>query len=106
MINGYDNKLKEPAKIPTAARKAKLKDRTNCDGVARLTILLGLESKLHVEYKVVDDAKTLLEKLASAYRSKLKLTIFEIRDDHWRIKLHDCGDVDNYALPIDWKVKD
>jgi hypothetical protein len=36
----------------------------------------------------------------------LKLNIFEIREDHWTIKLQDCGDVDNYASWIDRKVKD
>jgi hypothetical protein len=59
-----------------------------------------------VEYTVVDDAKTLCEKLASTYKSKLKLNIFEISEDLWRIKLQDSGDVDNYALRIDHKVKD
>jgi hypothetical protein len=44
-----------------------------------------------------------LGKLASGYRSKLKLNIFKIREDLWNIKLQDCGDVDNYALWIDWK---
>jgi len=55
---------------------------------------------------VVEEAKTLWEKLASAYKSKLKLNIFEIREDLWSIKLQDCGDVDNYALRIDRNVKD
>jgi hypothetical protein len=37
---------------------------------------------------------------------KLKLNIFEIRDDLWSVKLEDCGDVNNYASRIDWNVKD
>jgi len=79
---------------------------TNKQTKARSTILLGMETTIQVEYTVVDDAKTLWEKLASAYKSKLKLNIFEIREDIWGIKLQDCGDVDNYASRIDRKVKD
>jgi len=44
--------------------------------------------------------------LASAYKSKLKLDIFEIREDLWSIKLQDFGDVDNYASRIDRNVND
>jgi len=65
-----------------------------------------MEPRILAEYMVVGDAKTLWEKLASAYKSKLKLNIFEIREDHWSIKLQDCGDVDNYASRIDTTVKD
>ena len=36
----------------------------------------------------------------------MKLNIFEIREDLWRIKLQDCRDVDNYASQIDRKIKD
>jgi hypothetical protein len=42
----------------------------------------------------------------SAYKSKLKLNIFEIREDISSIKLQDCGDVDNYASRIDRNVED
>jgi len=48
----------------------------------------------------------LWEKLASADKSKLNLNVFEIGEDLWSIKLEDCGDVDNYASRIDWKVED
>jgi len=65
-----------------------------------------MEPRIQVEYTDVDDAKTLWEKLASAYKSKLKLNIFEIREDLCSIKLQDCGDVDNEASGIDRKVKD
>jgi len=65
-----------------------------------------MEPRIQAEYTVVDDAKTLWEKLASAYKSKLKLNNFEIRVDLWSIKLQDCGDDDNYVSLIDWKVKD
>jgi hypothetical protein len=40
-----------------------------------------MEPKIQAEYSVVDDVKTLWEKLASAYKSKLKLNMFEIGED-------------------------
>jgi hypothetical protein len=55
---------------------------------------------------VVDDAKTLWGTVASAYKSTLKLNIFEIREDLSRIRLQDCEDVDIYASRIDREVKD
>jgi hypothetical protein len=64
-----------------------------------------MEPRILAEYTVVDNAKTLWENPASAYKSVLKLNIFEIREDLWSIKLQDCGDVDNYALWIDQSVK-
>jgi len=42
----------------------------------------------------------------TADKSKLNLNVFEIGEDLWSIKLQDCGDVDNYASRIDWKVED
>jgi len=106
IINGYDDKPEEPAANATATEKAAFKDWMNRHGVARSTILLRMEPRIQAEYTVVDNAKTLWEKLASAYKSKLKLNIFEIREDLWSLKLKDCGDVDNYASRIDRKVKD
>jgi len=64
-----------------------------------------MEPRIQAEYTVVENAKTLWEKLASAYKSKLKLNIIEIREDLWSFKLQHCGDVDNYAPRIDQKVK-
>jgi len=104
IIKGYDDKSEVPAANPTATEKAAFNDWMNRHGVAGLTILLGMEPTIQAECTVVDDAKTLWEKLASAYKSKLKLNIFEIREDLWSIKLQDCGDVDNYASWIDQKV--
>jgi len=106
IIKGYDDKPEEPAENVTATEKAALKDWMNRHGVARLTILLSMEPRIQVEHTVIDDAKTLWEKLASAYKSKRKIKSFEIRADLWSIKLQDCGDVDNYASRIDQKVKD
>jgi len=94
IIKGYDDKPEEPAANATATEKAAFKDWMNRHGVARSTILLGMEPRIQAEYTVVDDSKTLWEKLASAYKSKLKLNIFKIREDLWSIKLQDCGDVD------------
>ena len=101
IIKGYNDKPEEPAANAIATEKAAFKHWMNRHGVARLTILLGMEPRIQAEYTVVDNAKTLSEKLASAYQSKLKFNIFEIRDDLWSIKLQDYGDVDNYASRID-----
>jgi len=106
IIKGYDHKPEEPAANATATEKAAFKDWMNRHGVARSTIVLGMEPGIQAEYTVVDDAKTLWEKLAAAYKSKLKLNIFEIGEDLWSIKLQDCGDVDNYVSQIDRKSKD
>jgi hypothetical protein len=106
IIKGYDDKPEEPAANATPTEKAAFKDWMNRHGVPRSTILLGMEPRIQAEYKVVEDAKTLWEKLASAYKSKLKLNIFESREDLWSIKLQDCGDVNNDASRIDQKVKD
>jgi len=106
IITGYDDKLEEPAANATTTEQAAFKDWMNRHGVARSTILVGMEPRIQAEYTVVEDAKTLWEKLASAYKSKLKLNIFEIREDLWIIKLQDCGDVDNYTSRINRKVKD
>jgi hypothetical protein len=106
IIKGYDDKPEETAANATATEKAAFKDWMNRHGVARATILLGMEPRIQAEYTVVHDAKTLWEKLASAYKSKLKLNIFEIREDLWSIKLQDWGNVVNYVSQIDRKVKD
>jgi len=106
IIKRYDDKLEEPTANATATEKAASKDWMNRHGVARSPILLSMEPRIQAEYTVIDNAKTLWEKLASAYKSKLKLNIFEIREDLWSIKLQDCRDVDNYASRIDRKVKD
>jgi len=48
----------------------------------------------------------LWKKLASAYKSKLKLNIFEIRENLRSITLQNSRDVDIYASQIDRNVKD
>jgi len=87
IIKGYDDKPEELAANATSTEKAAIKDWMNRHGVARFTILLGMEPRIQAEYTVVEDAKTLWEKLASAYKSKLKLNIFEIREDLCSITL-------------------
>jgi len=89
----------------TATEKAEFKDWMNLHGVARSTILLGMQPRIQTEYTVIDDAMMLWEQLALAYKSKLKLNIFKIREDFWSVKLIDCGDVDNYISLINRKVK-
>jgi hypothetical protein len=106
IIIGYDDMPEMPAANATATEKAALKDWMNRHGVARSTIPLSMEPKIQVEYTVIEDAKTLWEQLASAYKSKLKLNIFEIREHLSSIKLQDCGDVNNSRSQIDLKVKD
>jgi hypothetical protein len=80
IIKGYVDKREERAANTTATEEAALKDWMNRHGVARSTILLSMEPRIQAESTVVDDAKTLWEKQASAYKSKLKLNIFEIRE--------------------------
>jgi len=106
IIEGYNDKLEEPAVNATATEKAAFKDWMNHHGVAWLTILLGMPLRIQAEYMVVNDAKMLWEKLALTYKSKFKLNICKIREDRWSIKLQDCGDVDYFASRIKRKVKD
>jgi len=106
IIKGYDDKPEEPAANTTATKKAAFKDWMNRHGVARSTILLGMDRMIQAEYTVVEHAKTLWEKLASAYKSMLKLNIFEIWEDLRGIKLQNSQDVDNHVSQIDRKVKD
>jgi hypothetical protein len=106
IIKGYNDKPEEPAQNTTVPENSTFKDWMNRHRVATSTIQLGMEPRIHAEYMVVNDTKTLWEKLASAYKSKLKLNILEIREDFWSTKLQDCRDVDNYASRIDQIVKD
>jgi len=67
IIKGYDDKPDEPAANATATQKAAFQVWMNRNGVAKSTILLGMEPGIQVEYPVIADAKTLLEQLATAY---------------------------------------
>jgi hypothetical protein len=86
IIKEYDDKPEELSPNVTAPEKVAFKDWMNRNDIARSTILLGMELWIHADYPVVYDAKTLWEKLASAYNSKLKLNIFKIREDLSSIK--------------------
>jgi hypothetical protein len=68
IIRGYDEKPEEPAAKVTATEQATFKDRMNRHGVARSTFLLGMRPRIQAENTVVDDAMTLWEKLAAAYK--------------------------------------
>ena len=76
----------------------------NCHGIARSTILLEVEPRLQSEYMGVKDAKELWEKLATAYGTKLQLSIFDIRGDLLNLRLEDCEGVDSHVSKIDEKV--
>jgi hypothetical protein len=106
IIKGYDDKPEEPAPNATATERAAFKDWMKCFGVARSTMLLGMEPRILAQYTVVEDTKVVWDKLPSAAMSKLKLNIFEIWEELWSIKLQDCRDVDNYASWFNWEVKD
>jgi hypothetical protein len=81
IIKKYNDKPDEPAVNATSAEKAAFKGWMTPNGVARSTIRLGREPRIYAEYMVIENSKTLREKLASAYRAKLKLNIIEIRED-------------------------
>jgi hypothetical protein len=78
IIKQYGQKPEDPAANATATEKAAFKDWMNRHGVARSSIMLGMEQRIEWEYMVVIDVKTFWEKLTSAYKLKLKLNIFEI----------------------------
>jgi len=59
IIKGYDDKPEEAAATATATEMAAFKDWMHHHGVARSTILLGMEPRIQAEYRVVADAKTL-----------------------------------------------
>jgi hypothetical protein len=88
------------------AHRATVKDWVKQHGPARSTILLGMEPRLQALYIEITNARTLWEKLATAYKSKLKFNVFQVREEIFGIRLEDCDDVDTYALLIDQKVKD
>jgi len=76
---------KSQLQMRTATEKAAFTDWMNRHGVARSTILLSMEPRMQSKYTVVDEAKTLWEMPASAYKSKLKLNIIEISEGLWSI---------------------
>ena len=111
IVTGEDERPEDPAEQDaTAAEKlahrAAVKDWVKQHGTARSTILLGIEPRLQASYMEITDARTLWEKLATAYKAKLKFNVVQIREELLGIRLKDCDDVETYALRIDQKVKD
>jgi len=111
IVTGEDERPEDPAEQDaTAAEKlahrAAVKDWVKQHGTARSTILLGMEPRLQASYMEITDARTLWEKLATAYKAKLKFNVFQIREELLGIRLEECDDVETYALRIDQKVKD
>ena len=90
IIEGYDTKPPTPATDATVTEFKEYKEWMNRHGIARSTILLGMEPHLQNEYMGVKDAKELREKLATAYRTKLQLNILDTREDLFNLKLDDC----------------
>ena len=78
----------------------------NPQGIGRLDILLGMEPRIQAEYTIVKNAKTFWEQRAAAYKSKLKLNIFQSTEEFLSMKVHNCRDDDNDESQIDRDVKD
>jgi hypothetical protein len=57
-IKGYNEKTEEPTANSTATEKAAFKYWMNSHGVTRYTILLGIETRIHAERMVVEEAMT------------------------------------------------
>jgi hypothetical protein len=111
IVMGEDERPEDPAdQDATAADKlahrAAVKDGVKQHGTERLTILLGMEPQLQALYMEITDKQTLWEKLATAYKARLKFNVLEIREELLGIRHEDCDDVDTNALRIDRKVKD
>jgi len=110
IVTGEDERPEDPVEDATAAsilaHWAAVKHWVKQHGTARLTILLGMELRLQASYMEITDARTLWENMVTAYKSKLKVNVFQIREQLLGIRLQDCEDVDTYALRIDQKVND
>jgi len=109
-VTGEDQRPEDPAEQDaTAAQKlahrAAVNDWVKQHGTAGLMIQLGMEPRQQASYKEITDAWTLWEKLATAYKAKLKFNVIQIREERLGIRLEDCDDADTYALRIDQKVK-
>lgn len=108
-VNGviieFNFKTEEPAANATTTEQAAFQDWNNHHGVARSTILLGIEPRIHAKYTVTGDAMMFWEQPGSAHKAKLKLNILEITEDHWSITPQACGDGGNYPSWIHRKHK-
>jgi len=102
----YEKKPDKPATNMTATEEAAFQEWTIWRGIARSTILLGMEPCIQPEYTVVNNGNTHLEMLTSANRLKLMLNIFDIWEELWRMKLEDSWDDDNNTSLIDRIIDD
>jgi len=59
IITAYSDRPQEPAANATATEMAPFNDSMDHHGVARWTILLVMDPRIHAEFMVVDNAKTL-----------------------------------------------
>jgi hypothetical protein len=68
IIKGYDDMPEEPAAKAAATEKVAFKDWMHRHGVTRSTILRSMEPRTQAECMVINDATTLWERQASAYK--------------------------------------
>ena len=106
IIEGYDEKPGVPGDGATEKQREVYREWMKHHGIARSTILLGMEPRLQSEYVDIRDAKELWETLASSYRKKLELNVFDIREDLYNMKLEGSGSIDSYAFAVNQKVID
>ena len=75
-------------------------------GIARSTILLAMEWSLQQQYGVQKDAKALWDQLKEEYKSKVKLSVWALRDEMSAVRLSDCENVQEYTSKIQSYVND
>jgi hypothetical protein len=69
-------------------------------GIARSTILLGMEKSLQQRSGVQKHAKALWDWLKEDYKSKVKLNVWALRDEMSAVKLRDCENVQEFGSKI------
>ena len=106
IIEGYDERPELPGDGATEKQKEAHREWMKQHGIARSTILLGMEPRLQSEYVEIRDAKKLWETLAESYKKKLELNVFDIREDLYNMKLEGSGSMDSYAFAVNQKVND
>ena len=69
-------------------------------GIAWSTILLAMQRSLQQQYGMQKDAKALWDQLKEDYKSKLKLNVWDLRDEMSAVKLSNCENVQEYSSKI------